>query len=123
MGHEDFMGWIWEKKIFSQIDLIEATPARTRARGDDIEDSHIQVGRVALTGSHMRRMTVEQFCTPHSIRYRGSKHVVRWASDPDDVLDAEDLQKAIEDDMYMVAETEVPHHFKMEVLTTTGVTP
>lgn len=78
-----------------QYDRAVASESRARAREDDVEDSHIQVGRVALTNSHKRRMTVKKFCVPHSFRRRGSIADDGWTRDHDNetiVASVEDVE-------------------------------
>lgn len=108
-----------------QRDRVATNATRTHARGDGVEDSHIQARSVALTDSHMRQMAIKQFCAPGniSIWHKGSRLVVGWTRDPDNESADEDVQALVEDDRKMVVETEVTHHSEMEALTTTEVTP
>lgn len=46
-----------------QCDRIEVAALMVRASTDDVEDSHIRVGKVASTGSH-RRLASDQFHAP-----------------------------------------------------------
>lgn len=47
-----------------QHDKIAYVVVRARARGDDVDDSHIWVGRVTLIDPHRRWMAVKQFRVP-----------------------------------------------------------
>lgn len=88
-----------------QCERATTTAARARARGDDIKDSQIPRGRVALIGSHRRRIVSEQFRAPHNIWHRASIHVARWTINLDDELVVEDFQAIVKDDMNIMVET------------------
>lgn len=53
-----------------QRNIVAGATTRARMRGDDVDDSHIRVGRVSPTDSHKRRMAIEQFRALLCIRRR-----------------------------------------------------
>lgn len=67
--------------------------------------SHIRAGKVAHTGSHTRQLAVDQFRAPRSIRRKGSRPALERMRDDEPI----DAQTAVQDDMQMMAETEMPH--------------
>lgn len=66
---------------------------------------------------------VDQFHASRSIRRKGSRVSARWTRDGGDESSVEDDHTIVEEDMHIVAETEMPHPFEAEALTITYVTP
>lgn len=82
-------------------DKAEVIIVRARVRQDNVKDSHLRAGKLALNGSHRRRMVAKQFRAPWSIWRRGSRVVAGWTGGEQDGE---------------------PHPSKMEAPTTTEVT-